>query len=664
MLKSDISQANSQFSKNKILDNILNDLNIKGEITNANHPLVDFVKDYADSMENSRIKDSYIKNSKWKEYKKDKEIYLLRIVKKINNNAKSLIKNEFKIHQENPDLIECSLEFVCYYFSKFLNFSLFKFKEYYTLEEILEKKVVKDFSKKALLSSVLETINNIQFQDKYYICPFLTPSNLLYTESVGKEYFFITELFLVSDSIDKEIEVELNVSSEWLVSEFQSPKSTITFYSNICCVGYLFYKILYGENPFKDEDERIKKKIPDFKDSYQYKKLIENCIKIEYKERWSLDDIQDYIDKNIYEEKEHLKKELYGGVIDDNSPGKKNENSIENKEGEEKKDIEENQKEIDNKIKLSQIVEEEKSKTEIKENLEKSENELSEKGSNKKENEERDSESQEDIKKEKEGKEKEEELRKKNEENQKIEKELFEIKKKFEEKHKKEKEEEEKKLKEIEERKQKEIEEKKQKEKEIKEEKEKEEKNKLELQEVIEKQKQLKEEIEKIKKEEEEKERLKKEELERIEKEEKEKERIEKEKKEAERIGKEKKEKERIQKEKEEKERIRIEREKMEKLQKELLERENKRKEKEEKERKEKERIEKEEKHANKFPKGITSSPRENDLKNEINFIHLDIIFKSIEKQVEIFDIFAPKKKGYQIINFEGNIFFTVFPFY
>ena len=76
-----------------------------------------------------------------------------------------------------------------------------------------------------------------------------------------------------------------------MVPEFQTKKSKITFASNICCLGYLFYRIIFGEKPFKNEKERKEKKIPKLNynsNSIKYKELIENSIKIDYKERWSI----------------------------------------------------------------------------------------------------------------------------------------------------------------------------------------------------------------------------------------------------------------------------------------------------------------------------------------------------------------------------------------
>ncbi len=162
------------------------------------------------------------------------------------------------------------------------------------------------FSKKELFTALSETIVSLMMEDKYYIFSFLTPSNILYTEESGKEYFFLDEIFLETDSNDKEKEIELTISNEWLVPEFQTKKSKITFSSNICCLGYLFYRIIFGEKPFKNEKERKEKKIPKLNydsNSIKYKELIENCIKIDYNERWSIEDIQNYISENILEEK-------------------------------------------------------------------------------------------------------------------------------------------------------------------------------------------------------------------------------------------------------------------------------------------------------------------------------------------------------------------------
>ena len=81
-----------------------------------------------------------------------------------------------------------------------------------------------------------------------------------------------------------------------------------------------------------------------------------------------------------------------------------------------------------------------------------------------------------------------------------------------------------------------------------------------------------------------------------------------------------------------------------------------------EKERLEKEKKEKEKTQAKNFPKGISSDC--NISEKQIKFIHLDIKFKSEVKNIEIFDIYAPSKKGYKVICHENINYFIVFPFY
>ena len=141
---SNISSTNTYSIKFKEeLNNILDNLEISGngELINKDHLLINFIQ--KKKLENSRVKYSYIKSPiEWKEYRKDEEdIYLFKIVKKISPNIKKLIINEFKIHKENEELHNICPQFICYYFSNFFNFSLFKFKSYITLEEILEKKI-------------------------------------------------------------------------------------------------------------------------------------------------------------------------------------------------------------------------------------------------------------------------------------------------------------------------------------------------------------------------------------------------------------------------------------------------------------------------------------------------------------------------------------------
>lgn len=106
-------------------------------------------------------------------------------------------------------------------------------------------------------------------------------------------------------------------------------------------------------NPFQDEKERIEKKIPKLKEDYQYRELIENCINIKYKERWSINVIQEYINKNIYEEKGNCKNEPNINTIEKNQ----NEEILDNK--------------IDNNEKISQNENEDNLSIEIEKNIEK-----------------------------------------------------------------------------------------------------------------------------------------------------------------------------------------------------------------------------------------------------------------------------------------------------
>ena len=144
-LQSSISQSGniSAFSEEE-LSKILSELNITGEIKDKNHALVTYIKTKWKKLKTSRIKNSYTNREvKWKEFKKDEDkIYLFRISKKVSNNIKAIIRKEYEINSECKDF---SPEFICYYFSNFFNFSVFIINDYYTLEEILEKKIARLF---------------------------------------------------------------------------------------------------------------------------------------------------------------------------------------------------------------------------------------------------------------------------------------------------------------------------------------------------------------------------------------------------------------------------------------------------------------------------------------------------------------------------------------
>ena len=292
---------------NSLLINILTQLDAEGEIKDKNHPLVDFIDKNGKKLKKSTIKYSYTNaQTLWTEFKLEEDkIYLFRITKKLDESAKELIKKEYKIHKENEELNNISPEFICYYFSRFLNFSVFMIRDYYTLYQILENKNLPnfsnensflEFSNEELLLSCSETIKNLNLDENYYICPFLTPYNLLYTESSGKEYFLLSEIFLVTNSMENEIELEImNKDSklkEWLIPEFAKNKLKLSFSSNIYCLGKIFNSII-----FKLNNSHLKL------DEYPiYKKLIDNCTNDNIKERWSIEQIQNFINENNFEE--------------------------------------------------------------------------------------------------------------------------------------------------------------------------------------------------------------------------------------------------------------------------------------------------------------------------------------------------------------------------
>ena len=296
---------------NDDLAKILEKLEIKGEIKEEKHPLVLFMKEKWPKLKTSRIKYSYTNaQTKWKEFEINDKIYLFRITNKIDKKIKDLIRAEYKIHSENEELK--SPEFICFFLSKSPTFSLFTIEKYYTLEEILEKKKIINFSDETtkfsmdeLLQASLETIKNLmpdpdsdETDKKYYICPFFTPDNLLCTETFGKEFFLLSEIFLATNSVEEETqEIELinkNIK-DWLPPEFKKNKAKLSFASNIYCLGNIFYKIAFNKNP------KANIKIPE---NSLYKKLIENCLENTKNKRWSIEDIQKYINENEFDEEE------------------------------------------------------------------------------------------------------------------------------------------------------------------------------------------------------------------------------------------------------------------------------------------------------------------------------------------------------------------------
>ena len=301
-LQMNISLNKDNSSVEKELTEILNNTELKGELEKKN-PLVEFIGKKGAKLKDSRIQYSYTNiQTKWKEFRKEEDkIYLFRITRLIDAKTKGLIKKEFEIHKKNEDLNNISPEFICYYCSKFLNFSVFVVTEYFTLKELLENHKLPSFSNKdsfiifsktELLVSCLETIKNLNFENKYYICPFITPYNLLYTESSGKEYFLLSEIYLETNSIEDEIEIELinNDLKEWIVPEFIQNKGKLSFSSNIYCLGKIFFSFddFFSE---KNSEQYLK-----------YNELINNCIKIKKEERPKIEDIQNFINTNNFEE--------------------------------------------------------------------------------------------------------------------------------------------------------------------------------------------------------------------------------------------------------------------------------------------------------------------------------------------------------------------------
>ena len=100
----------------------------------------------------------------------------------------------------------------------------------------------------------------------------------------------------------------------------------------------------------------------------------------------------------------------------------------------------------------------------------------------------------------------------------------------------------------------------------------------------------------------------------------------------------------------------------MEKIKEEDINRKRILKEKEEKRKKDKE--EEQKKYAEIFPNAISCKDKENITR--ICFVHLEISFKDEIKDLEIYDIFSPIKKGFSFVKnkLTDNTFFVVFPFY
>ena len=732
-----MSEKNDATSLKEVLIKIsekLKEKKIIGEIKDEEDPLVVTLRKEEKNLPKSKIKYSYINaQAKWKELKiEEKNIYLFRITyTSLDDKIKNLIRKEYQIHANCPELNDLSPQFICYYFSKNLNFSLFFLNDrYFTLEEILsEEKIQFDkdssflqFTKEEMIKASLETIKKLQ-DKKYYICPFLTPSYLLCVESREMSYFYISEIFLETDTIEEEKEIDLisiNINSRlknWVVPEFNKNKAKLSFPANIYCLGKIVNAIALNKS-----NQEIN----------EFKKLIDVCTRKKKEERWSIEKIETFINNNNFEDEnpeEEEQKEINNKIKEnDNIELEKNEAS--NEEKKKNNDINktikqdkknEIQKSFINKVDkdLNQnIFSKSKNNNENRpkiiqnkdNNEDNSENQLnyddpnkdssifssifyyinpfnyfsSSKKSEKEKEKEKQRKLEEENRKKKEKTLKEELLKKEREIEKESEKEkqlekakldLIKEKKRMEEQHNQEKErlemEEIKKNEERNRKKEIEIEEEKKREKETN---EKIERAKIEIENKKNNNKMLSEQLEKGRKELEEKREKGKIEIEAIKKDIEEKERIQKEKEEKELKEKEQKEKELKEKLKKEEEEYKKKREEEKKLQRQL-EAQKKEEEYEEKRRKdEKERIKKEEKekkekeeHAKNFPEGIASKSNDNTntlVEKEIKFVHLEIKFKKEKKDLEIFDIFGPSKPGYKLMNFENNKYYIVFPFY
>ena len=353
-----------------LLEDENKDKKFAAEITDENNPLVVEVKKNWKKLGESKFKNSYTSaNIHWKDLYNKEKIYFFRIAFNLGKKKEDLIRKEYQMHEKNKLLNDISPEFICYYFSKSFNFSIFIIRdnsEYYTLEEILENKDLYsklDFSKQDLFISISTTIEKLIIEDKddikYYICPYLTPSNLIYLENPGKDYFLLTEIFLETDSPEKEtdiIELPYNRKiSNWLVPELVNKKPKLTFASNIFCLGKLLYKVAFNREPEKQlkiEEDSI------------YKELIEMCMNTkDIKERPTINDILEYINENNFDE---LEEEIN---TKENQAKEKNLLKDENKlKGRDIEDIKDINKQINNDEKENKEKNENNNINEVKDN--------------------------------------------------------------------------------------------------------------------------------------------------------------------------------------------------------------------------------------------------------------------------------------------------------
>ena len=242
---------------------LLNDLKIdkEGLITNEN--IFKKIQKYISNMESTKISDSYLSLTKWKYIKRidigieDKDLFKgcdVILFRKTNRNRKeyiTLIQEEYKLNNEIQNSIGDSdfvIKFIGYTKSTRTIISIFTTKDFEILNNILNKKEI--INKKQLIRELYDLILLFKEKEKkILICPNLSPNNILWIN--GKPQ--CTEIFLSSESVEEKINFELPPENIWCSPEMKGKNSQISFASNICCFGYLLYKIITNNNPFTDK---------------------------------------------------------------------------------------------------------------------------------------------------------------------------------------------------------------------------------------------------------------------------------------------------------------------------------------------------------------------------------------------------------------------------
>ena len=236
---------------------LLNNLKTNEEGLIINENFIKKIREYKRYMQPTFIKDPYLPITKWKYIKridigieekdlfKECDVILFRETGRQSDACINLIKEEYKLNCLIKDL-DIVIKFIGYTKSPRSIISIFTTKNFEILNTILEKK--EKFIKKDLIRKLFDSISMFK-DDKILICPNLSPNNILWID----ENFCFTEIFLSSNSIDEIINCNLQPESIWCCSEIKGNNSKISFASNICCFGYLLYKIITNNNPFTDK---------------------------------------------------------------------------------------------------------------------------------------------------------------------------------------------------------------------------------------------------------------------------------------------------------------------------------------------------------------------------------------------------------------------------